>query len=443
MHSRIFHRAWALGLVISLVATVLPLGTKAAPPNEYSDDVSVVNYNPDTQTATLLASATAEKKKAAQELAAQSAFNALLHTGLPEIKNGVPMLSGPTPSFDYRFFHEGRYINYIDGQPRDVSSKKVANRQHATVQLTVKLRPLLAELNRNKMAVSPGWSDSKAVNATAALNPTIVVVPNVTEADGGYSFETMRQKVEKSPVNRHVVDRLSQEFASRGYKTRDFLSKLQNSKTSEVVRGATQTDAATMLVQEMPGDIVVTAQVDVNSDSRGNSECTVTLRAVERQTAGVLAATTFASGKYMLNDPSRLADYAVSKISNEFFNQLKSAFETMVARGREMNIEFSLASDVDSWTFDDDSPATGDNFKDVLDEWLRDNAFQSVYEMGSATDKYIAATLNIPLWDSERNRSLSVSNFNSKLRKFLKQQLGDEYKPNITSMGQKIIVVVE
>ena len=36
------------------------------------------------------------------------------------------------------------------------------------------------------------------------------------------------------------------------------------------------------------------------------------------------------------------------------------------------------------------------------------------------TDKYIHMTLNIPLWNVERGRSYTLSNFSSDLKKFLK-----------------------
>ena len=53
------------------------------------------------------------------------------------------------------------------------------------------------------------------------------------------------------------------------------------------------------------------------------------------------------------------------------------------------------------------------------------------------------AEINVPLWDAEKNRSYTLSNFGGDFRKFLRTQLGDEYKPKVTSMGQKILVIVE
>lgn len=406
----------------------------------YSDNVTLVQQNGNN--VTLLATGIGEKKKEAAEHATKSAFNVLFHSGIPELKNGVPMVAVTRKDFDYRFFSEARYINYLVGEVETVDTEKISGVYRATVRVTINLKSLGAELQRNQLSLSPGWSDAKAVNATAALNPTIVIVPYTTAADG-YSFEAMRKKVESSRINRYVIDRLAEEFQHHGYKTRDFISQLQNSKNSSLLRMDTQTDEATMLVQQLPGDIVVTAEVVVNTDVSNNSECTLNLRAVEKQTNGRLATAPFSSGKYMTTDSMRLADHAIKNIQDDFFSQLQASFEDMIKKGREVFVEIGLSQSVTDWDFEQDCPATGDYFKDALDEWLREHAFQGVYDMSNSTDKFVNIRLNIPLWNMERNRSYTLSNFGSDMRKFFKEQLGDDYKASTTAMGQKLVITIE
>ena len=290
------------------------------------------------------------------------------------------------------------------------------------------------------MVVSPGWVDTKKASATAALNPTIVVVPLV---EGGGDFEDMRTLVENSPVVEYAVNKLAAEFSRRGYKTRDFLTQLQNSKNTSLLRQGTQTDLATMMVQNLPGDIVVTVDVEVTTDDRKRSECSLNVKAVEQQTEGGLASATFLSGQYMTTDSLRLADYAVKKVRDDFFADLKKAFEAMVAKGREVYVDMTLAQSVMDWDFDQQAPYGEDYFKDALDEWLNEHAQQSVYDMGNSTDKYIHIRLNVPLWDMERNRSYKLSNFNSDLKKFLRAQFGEDYEVSVTAMGQRLEVRIE
>lgn len=406
----------------------------------YSDEIQLIEC--DGNTVSLTSAATADKKKDAVDLAVKSAFNALFHSGIDGVKNGVPMVAVERKDYDYRFFSENRYINYLIGEIKTNSVKKLANHQKATVTVTINLRTLKADLERNNMTLSPGWSDAKAVKATAALNPTIVIVPYVSAADG-YSFEAMRTKLERSRVERYAIDRVAEEFQHNGYKTRDFVSQLQNSKNMTLLRDGAQTDDATMLVQQLPGDIVVTVEIDMQTNASRQSELTLNLRAVEKQTNGRLATKPFASGLYQTTDSLLLANHAIKKIQADFFNQLRSSFDDMVKKGREVHVDLNLSEMVSGWDLDQDAPASGEYFKDALDDWLRENSFQGVYDMSQSTDKYVNITLNIPLWDIEKNRSYSLSNFGSDLRRFFKAHLGDEYKANVKALGQKLVVTVE
>ena len=130
----------------------------------YSADVSLVQQ--DGQSVTLRATAIADKKKEAADLAARSAFHALLHTGIEGVRNGMPMIAVERNDYDYRFFTELRYLNYIRGEVEDVSDSKIGGKRRVTVQLTILSKSLLADLEHNEMVVSPGWTDTKKAAAT-------------------------------------------------------------------------------------------------------------------------------------------------------------------------------------------------------------------------------------------------------------------------------------
>lgn len=423
-------------LILFLIGLILCIPADA---QNFSDNVSLESQEGDV--VAIKASATHEKKKEAEILAMKSAFNALLHSGVEGLHNGQPMIVGDCKQYDYRFFHENRYIQYMSQEPRKLNNDKIKGNNLTTVVVYINTKGLKAELLRNKLPLSPAWADAKAVNATASLNPTIVVVPNTT-AETGYSFEAMRTIIENDPVQRYAIDRVAEEFQKNGFKTRDFVTQLQNAKTSNFLREGTQTDDASMLVSQLPGDIVVTVDCVVETLNSGTSAAMLNISAVEKQTAGRLATKTFESGQYHTTEHNRLADYAVKKISKDFLSQLQDSFDAMVKKGREVSMELALAENVD-WDFDSDAPASGEFFKDALEEWLRENSFQSNYSMNSSTDKYIALSVNVPLWDQEKNRSFTLSNFGSNFRKFLKSHLGEDYKPKIASMGQKMLITIE
>lgn len=406
----------------------------------YSTDVELVSDS-GNGFVTLQSTASAPKKKDAEDLAVKSAFYTLLTSGVSGLNNGIPLITDLRNDYEYRLFKENRYVNFLKGQPVLSKCVKVANQQQATVVLAINLNALKTELERNKLILSPAWSNGKEVRPEKTLNPVIVIVPYV-DSKTGYGFEAMRDQFENDAVKRFVIDKVAETFIKHGYKTYDFVNILQDSKLNDILRQGAQTDDATMIVQQMPGDIIVTAEVNVNTDG-GISELNLSLRALEKQTSGRLASKEFSSDKHHTTNANMLATYAVGKIQNDFFNQLSSAFDDMVRKGREVTIDLNLSETVNDWDFEQDAPGTGNYFKDELDDWLRDNSVGQVYDMSRSTDKYVHISLNVPIWDMERNRTLTLSNFGSRLRSFLRKQLGDEYKAKVTAMGQKLSVIIE
>lgn len=409
----------------------------------YSNDAELVSE--ENGNVTLRSSGTADKKKEATALAIKSAFNTLFHSGVAGLKGGTPMIAVPRKDYDYRFFSESRYINYLTDEPKEVDDMKVTKKKKVVVTVTINTKSLIADLQHNSIAVSPTWVDGKKqVKATAALNPTIVIVPEVNSCNGT-DFEAMRKAAENNEALKYALTRVTAEFAKHGYKTRNFITQLQNSKRDEIMRMGSKSDLKTKIVQQLPGDIVVKVDAKVLADNQNHIECNLNLSAVENQTNGNLAAATFPSGKYYKGSTgnTELVEYSMKKITADFFEQIKSSFEKMVADGREIYIDLTLSQSISDWDFDQDSPESGNNFKDALDDWLREHAQQSVYDMSNSTDKFVHIALNIPLWNAERGRSYTISNFSSDLRKFFRTQFGDNYKATITAQGQKLEIVIE
>ena len=197
-----------------------------------------------------------------------------------------------------------------------------------------------------------------------------------------------------------------------------------------------------MMVRELPGDIVVT--VGLRTQSQGNTtRVGLDTRAVEKQTAGRLATKTFESGYYHTTDTAFLVREAIKQIEDGFFSQLAASFEQMINKGREVQLDLNISETVSDWDFEQDGPASGEYFKDALDEWLRENAFHGIYDMSRSTDKYISVSINVPLWNAAKNRTYTLSNFGSDLRKFFKKHLGEDYKASVTAMGQSMTVIIE
>lgn len=432
MRKQIFLRMLTLAMTL-----VFSMGIANAIPN--TCDVTL-----DAQSGgevTLISVALSPKAKDAETMAVKQAFFALIDRGVEGIQSGQPILSTPSKEFNYTFYKDNKYLNYLTATPLKVDESKIGNNKRVSMKVSINLSKLKADLIAAKLAISPAWQDQKQSSATSSLNPTIMVVPYIPTGEED-SLEGMKAYLDNNPPMKYAVDAVSSQFASHGYKTRDLSTIVANSKTNDIMTEGSQTDAKTMVIQELPADIVATVSLDLFKDGN-KGQCTITVNAVERQTAGKLCSTTFSSGQYMTTDYIALTDYALKKIENKFFTQLQDAFAQMVEKGREMKLEFLLGESVTDWDFDTDTPAAEENFKDELEEWLRSNANHGIYDMSQSNDKFIAATINIPLWDAKRDRSNSINNFTSALRKFIKNQLGDAYKAKVSSMGQKLIITIE
>lgn len=135
------------------------------------------------------------------------------------------------------------------------------------------------------------------------------------------------KKRRKQYCKKYALDKITGEFTRRGYKTRNFVSMLQNSKKDELLRTKSQSDVNTQIVQQLPGDIVITVGADVTTDDQNQVECQLSITAVENQTNGNLAAATFPSGKYYKGvGEAELVDYALKKIKSDFL--IKSALRS-------------------------------------------------------------------------------------------------------------------
>lgn len=377
-----------------------------------------------------------------EELAVRSVISALLNNGVEGLNNGQPMLSKPDNAYESRLASSRGYLMMMSGTPVKVGEMKFNGMKRITYQVPLNVNSLRKDLEKARLPLNHAWIDSSKELAPGdvAVRPVIVVIPEIN--DGEHGFEELRDIMAKSPAYKAGVNKLLKLFGDNGFITRDFRTALENAKTSDLMREGAQTDVKTMVVQELPGDIVV--KMDIALKNRGNANgANITVRAVERMTEAVLSSETFTSGFYHISDPAMIVDRALDKVAPDFFSKLGDAFNRMVAEGRSMVLDFNLSDAVSDWDFDLESPADGSEFKEELYEWLRSNSFKGICDMSTSTPKYIRATLNIPLWDKEKNRSYRIEDFTSGLRRFLRKKLGGEYNVNVASMGQQLSIMIE
>lgn len=386
----------------------------------------------------------APKSKEAQTEAIKNAFMALFYEGVPGLKNAVPMMVGQNRNFDDRFFST-QYINYLSAEPIKISEDKFQGQRRVLIELTTNTDRLKKAIASGGCSLSPVWKEKvEAASMTsqapmAALKPSIVVIPYVPDAKA--DFEAMADYLTQDPAARSAITAVASRFGNHGYVTKDFMTLLQNSEMGALTSSGTQSDIMSDIVRQLPGDIIVTVDAIKNKDGE-YSQCTINLNAVERQTGDQLASQRFVSGRYKIDDAPRLAAHAVEMMKDDFFSQLDQSFKRRIDEGLSMVMEFQLGESVSDWDFDMPFPSSKDDFKSWLSDWLRDHSQDRAYDRSLATDKFIRASIKIPLWDSDSNRPYGPDSFASQLKKAIRKALADEYDVKVTEMGQRLIVTI-
>lgn len=399
----------------------------------YSVEVTFLQQQGNTLTVRSLG--VSDKKKEAAAMAMKSAFYTLFYTGVDGVNRGNPLISAAKPDYDRRFFDENRYSVFVKDYSITDGPDKQGKQYRCTVEMTILFDALQKDLNRNKVQTNLGMAVGTPGSQVSL--PTVAVLPYTREG------EDVRHILDHNQMLSYAVSKMTSEFSSRGYKTRDFLAQLKRAVRNDVLTAGSQSDAVTKMIQNMGADIIVTAKVMTTTDDRRRSEVSLELTATEFQTAGNLASATFQSGKYTTTDTIKLADYALKKVREEFFTKLQASFNDIVKNGREMAIQMVLSKAVTDWDFDQSLPDGSANFKMELENWLQANALNGVYDMSRSNDKVIDMSVQVPIWDEAQGRAYTISRFSSELKSFLDDKLGGEYVASVVTMGQGLTVTIK
>lgn len=280
----------------------------------------------------------------------------------------------------------------------------------------------------------------KAQNTRGTENgvkqPNIVVVPFSKEG------QDIRKIIEDNAMMSLAMSKVKEEFNNRGFITKDFIAMLKALKTDDVMMDDSQMDVKARIVQSSKADIQVVTKITVNKRDQGAAEVSLELEAVEVQTANSLANKSFLSGEFITNDSIRLANRALSMISDDFFGNLQSAFNQMVEEGRELNMSLSFAKDCEM----DATSEVGSNGNDLqmeIEEWLSQNAYKGVYGL-NGSGKLLDISMQVPLFDQETGNPFNLSRMRTMIKRFLDPLLKvNGCLADVVVRGQKLNVTIK
>ena len=243
------------------------------------------------------------------------------------------------------------------------------------------------------------------------VQPSIMVIPFVQEG------QDIRTTLDWSSDKRQIIAQVNGAFADKGYPTRDFYQVFKNISQNAVFEDDSQSDLKTQVIESSGADIYIEADVNVVRQNDGNS-VRVVLKACDAATGKVLASKIGDSGKFYTDNIGKLGTKAVDKAMDGFLATLQQSFNDMMINGRSIviNLTFHENSDFDANT----EVGNGDQLRDLLEEWMEDNAYRNYASPPRVVaKKMIWEDVRIPIRDS-RGNNYSINTFARNLYKFLR-----------------------
>lgn len=246
------------------------------------------------------------------------------------------------------------------------------------------------------------------------VQPSIMVIPFVPEG------ADIRKSLDVSNDKRQVIAQISGAFADIGFATKDFYANFKSVSQNAAFEEDSQTDLKSQIIANSGADIFVEADININIQSDGNS-VRVVLKACEASTAKVLASKIGDSGRFYTSDIGKLGAKAVEKAMDGFLNTMQQSFNDIIINGRSIvvNISFSEMSDFDTSSEVGDS---GDELRDLLEEWMEENSYKNYYHIqGTTAKKMIFDDVRIPLKDPTTGNNYNINKFSRSLANFFKK----------------------
>lgn len=414
----------ALLLVLMMV---LPLSVAAQMDAQFTSEATLVSLAKDKKTVTLKCMGMADKKKEALVMAQKSALYTLLHVGVEGVNGGKPLCPVADPAYDRRMFgDDDRYTTFVANSTDLDNYGKVNGKVTAMVEVTFYLQALQRDLGKE-----PGVTANKNL-------PSITILPFIAQN------ENQMEVLEGNSVRRSAAASVTAMFNKKGYLTKDYLSMIRNLQNDDILLAGTQSDAVTKMLQNAGTDVKVEVRCHCSKGAANLIGAVVEIKAVEAFTGTTLASVKLTGqnrGDSILVVEQVLESTANAQKRNLFFQELNKAFSAIALQGLEVNLNMAIDEAVDDFSFEDELE-DGKVFRDVLEEWLLQEAVDGNARIDMANGKYLGITLRVPFYD-QNGKPFKVSGFRKTLKKKMQELLGDDHTFRIDALGQKMAVIIQ
>lgn len=291
--------------------------------------------------------------------------------------------------------------------------------------------------------------------AQDAKKPTLMILPSDNWCTQRYFTSTYEFQGVKTRVPNYqqafqedtelpqVISKIGQLLTDKGYSIKDAEMEIKNLSIREAENNVTTSRTTGARIDETPLDILkrrIKSDVVIQIwwQVHKNRSVSFTLEAFDSYTGKRVATSTGIAES--AGDVPHTLENAVSSNISDFDIQMMQWYDRMCATGREIVLSIKCW---DNWDKDLETEYDGVELIDHIQNWLRSNAVNGVFNLSDATE--VSAQFEqvmIPLIDN--GQALDSRGFATKLRKHLqKPPYNIQSKVVIRGLGEAILILGE
>lgn len=401
-------------LLLFIVLSSMSIATMVAQ-ESYSNDVTCVSA--DEKIVVMRASGIHEKKKLAADMAVKSAFNALLITGVDGVNNGKPLVATPNERY-LEGFMTGRYRLFMRGFQESGEPEKQATKDYkSTVTVEILISPLIKDLVRNKLMVTPNDKISMEETQEQLQLPSIMVVPYKKE---GLSYATI---LSNDFDRRMAVSKVQEGFNQRGVTTIDIEARLNATLRSSEFEANNADSNDKQLLMSSGADVYVVVDLMKDISAQQGSRVSLVLKAYETASGNILGTRQGWTNRFNTTALDRLCVYAVKDQLDGFLNDVATNFAKKITQGNSIVLRIALA-DGSIQTMNSKVGSANTALSAAIRNWVRKNAQGGRYHIqGIVDESMVFDNVQIPPKDAD-GLPIDAAQFGDNLSLYLNEELG-------------------
>ena len=255
--------------------------------------------------------------------------------------------------------------------------------------------------------------EAQLPQAPLAVQPRIMVIPRVKEG------QDLRRVLDADLMLRIATTKVKEAFDRRGFSTVDFVGRLRAADEIGLFTSQSQTDVREQIIQMSGADIYVEVEHSTSSQQQANAAIVI-MTAYETSTGTSVANKIGNSGRFYGATDDQLIQRAVESSVEELLNTMQDKFGAMLAEGRSILLDISIAQGV-RVTLDDVPSGEATTLAELLEDWVADNAWRHSYQLQGVTGvRMLFADIRLPLRDPRTERSYGAPQFGAALAAYFR-----------------------